>query len=118
MKLYKCNYVFQKRTSHCKQGRETRRVPTGVQCFKQVSPSALIRKAAVDEGGPFSRSSVAVAMGNPRFLALPTPSSVVGLGELLEGPALVLYCLFELGVFFHQLVKFLSKDLIRVQDLS
>lgn len=44
--------------------------------------------------------------------------SAVGLAELLEGPALVLSCLLELGVLLYQPVKFVSKDLIAVQDLS
>ena len=48
----------------------------------------------------------------------PHPPSAVGLVELLEGPALVLSCLLELGVLFHQLVKLLPEDLIGVQDLS
>jgi hypothetical protein len=43
---------------------------------------------------------------------------MVGLVELLEGPAFVFSCLFELGVLFYQPVKLLPKDLIGVQDLS
>lgn len=68
-------------------------------------------------GGPISRKRRRQHPCSSRA-SWPCQCSAVGLAELLEGPALVLSCLLELGILFYQPVELLPEDLIGVQDLS
>lgn len=86
----------------------------------QVSVSIstfLVVKAAPGEGGPTSRKIRRQQLCRSH-VSWPCQSSTIGLVELQQSPPLVLRCLLEYGVLFHQPVKLLPKDLIGVQDLS